>query len=59
MTVNANITSLIRSGSFPQIQNTIQAGISQGMMIIDYYAKKLIENNYLDKDVYKKINLDD
>ena len=59
MTINANITSLIRSGSFPQIQNAIQAGISQGMMTIDYYAKKLIENDYLDKDAYKKINIDD
>ena len=59
LTVNSNVSNLIKSGSFAQIRNAMQAGISQGMMTMDYYAKKLLEQGYIEQEQFDSIATED
>lgn len=57
---NDTVKNLIRSGSFAQIKNAIQSGLTEGMVSLEYYAQKLIENGYLNADTFSSAdNFDD
>lgn len=59
LTMNSTIVNLIKSGSFAQLKNVMQAGIKQGMITMELYARHLLEAGYITQEVYNELAQED